>query len=513
MNGEYGVWAVWEFTVSFLNFSEEAMATPDRRMRNRPRVRTLEPTTGERHASWLELFFDLVFVLAVAQVARVLAEHSDLVGLVRYAVLFIPVWWAWIGFTFYADRFESEGPAYRILMFAAMLAMTAFALTLGGAFTPAGDTPFIICYVLVRLVLVVGYLRVAYYIPLARSFSMQYPIGLGAMMVLLLVSLLTDPPLRYAIWAVALILELLTPLLNLRAARVLPIDRSHIPERFGLFTIIVLGEAVIATAMGAAGVPWNLSTIATSSLGFGMAVCIWWINFDFVEGSGLTAGQLWRRFLYIYGHYFIVVSIVAMGIGVEHAIKESTEAHLHFPTVALIAGGAAVFLAVVTIIRVVTGVCDLIAPRLAGIGVLLSLLFLGQFLPPVAVMATAFLLLAGTVWFENYFAQEDEADELPHLVPCEHVGEMQVFKPRGEQEILGCEECRKNNYKWVHLRLCLSCGHVGCCDTSVNKHATKHFHKTGHPIIASLEAGESWAWCYVNDRFVPLESKIEGSEF
>ncbi len=483
--------------------------TVDRRTRNRPRLRTLEQEPSERHASWLELFFDLVFVLAVAQLAKVLAEHSDADGFLRFALLFLTVWWSWVGFTFYADRFESEGPVYRLLMFAAMLAVTSLSVTLGGAFSPAGDTPFIICYVLVRLMLAVMYLRVAYHIPLVRSFSLQYPIGLGMVSVLLLGSLLVEPPLRYAVWGVALVLELLTPLLNLRAARVLPIDRSHIPERFGLFTIIVLGEAVIATAMGAADVPWTPASIVTSSLGFAMAACIWWINFDFVEDTALTAGKLWLRFTYIYGHYLVVASIVAMGIGVEHAIKESAEAHLHFPTVALIAGGASVYLTVITIIRLVTGVCKVVLPRLIAIVLMLSLLWIGNFVPPVVVVGVAFLLLTVSIGLENLYAHEDEEEEAAaHLVPCEHAPEMTVFEPRIEPPI-GCEECRKNNYKWVHLRLCLSCGHVGCCDTSVNKHATKHFHKTGHPLIASLEVGESWAWCYEDERFVPTSREIQ----
>ena len=62
-----------------------------------------------------------------------------------------------------------------------------------------------------------------------------------------------------------------------------------------------------------------------------------------------------------------------------------------------------------------------------------------------------------------------------------------------------CEECVKTGDSWVHLRLCLICGHVGCCDSSKNKHATKHFHKTKHPLIRSIEPGESWIWCYVDE--------------
>ena len=63
----------------------------------------------------------------------------------------------------------------------------------------------------------------------------------------------------------------------------------------------------------------------------------------------------------------------------------------------------------------------------------------------------------------------------------------------------GCEECLKTGDEWVHLRICRSCGHVGCCDSSKNKHATKHFHRTKHPIMKSLERGEYWGWCFVDD--------------
>jgi uncharacterized UBP type Zn finger protein len=66
----------------------------------------------------------------------------------------------------------------------------------------------------------------------------------------------------------------------------------------------------------------------------------------------------------------------------------------------------------------------------------------------------------------------------------------------------GCEECEKTRDEWVHLRLCLSCGHVGCCDSSKNKHATKHFRGTEHPIIKSFEPDEDWKWCYVDETFM-----------
>jgi len=77
--------------------------------------------------------------------------------------------------------------------------------------------------------------------------------------------------------------------------------------------------------------------------------------------------------------------------------------------------------------------------------------------------------------------------------PCTHLDQIREVTPRTQ----GCEECLQIGDTWVHLRLCLTCGHVGCCDESKNRHATKHFHATQHPIIQSFEPGEDWKWCYV----------------
>ena len=80
-------------------------------------------------------------------------------------------------------------------------------------------------------------------------------------------------------------------------------------------------------------------------------------------------------------------------------------------------------------------------------------------------------------------------------VECTHLDQIKGVKPLTE----GCGECMKTGDRWVHLRLCLSCGEVNCCDSSPNKHATKHFHASGHPIIQSFQPGEDWLWCYVDE--------------
>jgi uncharacterized UBP type Zn finger protein len=78
---------------------------------------------------------------------------------------------------------------------------------------------------------------------------------------------------------------------------------------------------------------------------------------------------------------------------------------------------------------------------------------------------------------------------------CTHLNQIRKVKPSAN----GCEECLKIGSTWVHLRMCLECGHVGCCDSSQHKHATKHFQKTKHPIMRSIEPGESWGWCYIDE--------------
>jgi uncharacterized UBP type Zn finger protein len=81
---------------------------------------------------------------------------------------------------------------------------------------------------------------------------------------------------------------------------------------------------------------------------------------------------------------------------------------------------------------------------------------------------------------------------------CKHLSEVHEVTPSAQ----GCEDCLKTGDSWVHLRMCLTCGHVGCCDSSKNKHATKHFHASSHPIMKSIQPGEQWGWCYVDEIYL-----------
>jgi len=102
---------------------------------------------------------------------------------------------------------------------------------------------------------------------------------------------------------------------------------------------------------------------------------------------------------------------------------------------------------------------------------------------------TQFLVATGVVIHQNRTMQS-----CPHLSA---VTRANFDRPQNTPD--GCEECLQMGDQWVHLRLCLECGHVGCCDSSKNKHATKHFHRSKHPVIRSIEPGEQWLWCYVDE--------------
>ena len=89
---------------------------------------------------------------------------------------------------------------------------------------------------------------------------------------------------------------------------------------------------------------------------------------------------------------------------------------------------------------------------------------------------------------------------------CPHADALEPVPPRTPT---GCEECLKAGDRWVHLRLCLTCGHVGCCDSSPGRHATQHFRHTSHPVVASFEPGERWAWCYADGEDLPVPAAAE----
>jgi low temperature requirement protein LtrA len=328
------------------------MATPSR-WHDPPRIRTVDPDDGdERHATWLELFFDLVFVVAIAQLADGLAEDPSVEGFLIFAGLFVPVWWAWVGYTFYADRFDTDDPPHRVLMLVGMFTVAVLASVIPEAFH--GDTAaFALAYAAVRSVVVLLNARAWWHLPAARPLLNIYIPAFTASIVLFVVSAAVPPPYRYWVWALALVIDLGTPIRSGMRIRVVPLHAAHIPERVGLFTIIVFGESILAVVVGTATVSWALESAAVAALGFVVAGALWWIYFDYVDTS-VVRGSVAAGQTYLYAHLPLLIGLAALGAGIKLAITATAESSLTDEVSWIIGVGVALFMASVAAMHVAT---------------------------------------------------------------------------------------------------------------------------------------------------------------
>lgn len=280
----------------------------------------------------MELFFDLVFVVAVSQVADRLLDRTTLRGMLEVLLLFAPVWWAWIGATFYSDRFGTDDLSDRLFLLAQMAAAAGLAINAGEAFQN-GSVGFALSYATFRYLLAARYARVARHIAEARSFTslLARRFGLGA--TLWAVSVLVPPPARFIFWGVGMVTDFVTPISTGRRlqSRLAP-HPTHLPERFGLFTMIVLGESIGAVVVGLQGVRWDWADAMTALCGLVLAFSFWWIYFEGLDASALrralVAGQIGAYDLWIYSHLPLTAAVAAAGAGVQLAILADFHAPL-----------------------------------------------------------------------------------------------------------------------------------------------------------------------------------------
>ncbi|MGH3615953.1 MAG: low temperature requirement protein A, partial [Pseudonocardia sp.] len=364
----------------------------------RPRLRNVAGAPApERHASTLELFFDMVFVVAVAELADLLVHHPSPAGLAHYVALFVPVWWAWVGYTFYADRFDGDDLTHRGTMIAAMLAVVALAATIPDAFSEHGSIRFVLSYLAVRVLLILLYIRAHRHVPEARPLTGRYLVVFASGAGLWLASLLVEPPDRFWLWGAGMLVELLPPLVFTRVITSLPFHLSHIPERFGLFTIIVLGESVALGALGIAGHdPTPLAGVVWTG-GLLIAAAQWWLYFDCLDHRPLRRWRLTGQ-AYLYGHLLIFAGITASGAATLLALESGVDAGpLDAATLWMLCGGIAAFLLGAGFIHYVAT-----APRgdpqaWTRLGLGAAVLAFAALLPGLPVIAVEAVLLAGLV--------------------------------------------------------------------------------------------------------------------
>lgn len=373
----------------------------------------------ERTSTWLELFFDLCFVVAVAALASGLHHEPDVGGMLRFLGLFVPVWWSWMIFTWYATSFDNDDVPYRVTLLVAMLSILGLAASVGRVgVDPAATVSFVLTYAFMRLLVAGLFLRAGRYVPAAMgSFVFFYAAGNVIGATIWLSSLLVPAPLRYAVWALGLCVELLGPILavmTLDNPRV-TFHPRHIAERYGLFTLIVLGESVLAVASGTSGTDWAPAAVLTAVVGFVAAACIWWLYFDHVGSSGIELGPR-PAFYWGYGHFAVYAGIAAFGVGVQLAIEAAAPPALALATGApssggyglgartVLAGGVALFLLGIAFVdRVNEGTTNdrVLLARLGAVALLVPVTALGSLLSPLAFTVTVSLVLLALTTFES----------------------------------------------------------------------------------------------------------------
>jgi low temperature requirement protein LtrA len=277
-----------------------------------PRLRTTE----ERSATRLELFFDLAYVLVLAELA---GTHGT--DLAVFAGLLAVTWWSWVTITLYANRFDTNDVLYRLAKLAAA------ATVVGMAASTDDPTRFAACYLVTRVLLLLLYARAYRHVPEARATIAVYLAGTAAGATLWAISLPVHGPARYLLWGAGILVEATAPLLAARVGRNVPLHIEHLPERFGLFVILVLGESIASVAHGVHDAHWTAPSVLAAALAFGTVAALWWIYFDLggaagkrelVEDGGDQESGVADA--YVYGHLPVVLGLSVTAVGIEQLI-------------------------------------------------------------------------------------------------------------------------------------------------------------------------------------------------
>jgi low temperature requirement protein LtrA len=312
-------------------------------------------TDDDRTASRLELFFDLAFVLVVAELAIDFRADVTWHGELVFAGLFTTVWWAWVSATLYANRFDHDDAVYRLLKLSSMAAVVGMAATATEA-TGTYYGVFVGCQLVLRATLFLQYLRAHRHVTGARPIARLYMIGTVIGALLWAVSLAVPRPVGFALWAAAVLVEVLVPLVATRSSADVPLHVEHLPERFALFVILVLGESVAGIAHGLHSAHWTGPGLLVAALGFALAAALWWSYFDL---AGARAKQLLSEVggersdhshdVYVFGQLPLTLALATVGAGLELAVVQSGEGEVPTGTRLVLAGGVVVYLLSVTV--------------------------------------------------------------------------------------------------------------------------------------------------------------------
>ncbi len=358
----------------------------------------------EERVTPLELFFDLVFVLALTQCTALMADEPTWEGLVKGLLILGVLWWAWVGYAWLTSVVDPEEGLVRFAIFAAMAGLLIVALCVPEAFEDLGLL-FACAYAVVRAGQIVLFIVASRDNPALRRSVTGLAIGTALGTGILVAASFADHELQGALWALALALDMGEPyVFGSEGWKLVP---AHFAERHGLIVIIALGESIVAIGVGAeAGV--DAGVVAAAVLGIAVAAAMWWLYFDIValvaerRLSNATEGREQNeiaRDSFSYLHFPMIAGIVLLALGLKKTLEHVEDPLKAVPAAAAL-GGTALYLVAHVAFRW-RNVHRLNVARLVCAVVLVALVPVALELPALATLAMIATALALLIVYEN----------------------------------------------------------------------------------------------------------------
>src|SRR3954452_24140923 len=302
---------------------------------------------AEKRVSWAELFFDLVFLVAVTQVSTFLEHHVSWSGALKALVVFVPIYWLWVGTAIQTNLQDTSRPVFRIRLFSVALAAVFMALSLPAAYGHLGLL-YAGAYWAGRLVLGVGLVVAS--VRAGRLPINPYSVSMVLTGPMLVAGALAHGDARELIWGLAALIDLSSPSVLRSRLRSMQLNASHLAERFGLFVLIALGESVVAVGASLNAEELTVAQGFAVGVAFVVAAGLWWVYFHFAADAMRHAMATARvqlditRLVLSYGHLAFIAAVILVAVGLRESIATPTE-HVHWGTAGLLPGGSALYLA------------------------------------------------------------------------------------------------------------------------------------------------------------------------
>lgn len=285
-------------------------------------MKSLKYYEENRHATWLELFFDLTFVVTIGQVTHTLGHvhdgHFEHKQLWTFLLLFVPLWWIWSSHTIYSNRFDTDSNLHRLATLFIMLLLIVLSARIGEDLE-VNYSLIIACYFGIRAIISVMYISSISKLDSRGELSSRLGFALLVSAVISLSSVIFDPPLRYLVAYIGIVLDILFPVFFWTKLKPLPAHTEHLVERIGLLTLILLGESIISLSGGLSNIQWGYYNVMAAITGFIMICSIWWIYFDSFYLLKKHQSRMSGHAL-IYSHLFLFMGLALLANLIRHAI-------------------------------------------------------------------------------------------------------------------------------------------------------------------------------------------------